>query len=30
MVAAGAADGAGETVFSDLVLQTAISGFRFD
>ncbi len=30
MVAAGAADGAGETVFSDLVLKTAISGFRFD
>ncbi len=30
MVAAGAADGAGETVFNDLVLRTAISGFRFD
>jgi hypothetical protein len=30
MVAAGAADGAGEVVFSDLVLRTAISGFRFD
>jgi hypothetical protein len=30
MVAARAADGAGETVFNDLVLDTAISGFRFD
>jgi aromatic ring-opening dioxygenase catalytic subunit (LigB family) len=30
MVAAGAADGAGKKVFGDLVLNTAISGFRFD
>lgn len=30
MVAAGAAEGAGEKVYSDLVLKTAISAFRFD
>jgi aromatic ring-opening dioxygenase catalytic subunit (LigB family) len=30
MVAAGTADGAGKKVFGDLVLNTAISGFRFD
>ncbi len=30
MVAAGAADGAGQKVFGDLVLCTAISGFRFE
>ncbi|WP_324696437.1 DODA-type extradiol aromatic ring-opening family dioxygenase [Novosphingobium aerophilum] len=30
MVAAGAAQGAGEKVYSDIVLKTAISAFRFD
>jgi hypothetical protein len=30
MVAAGAADGPGEQVYSELVLETAISGFRFN
>jgi aromatic ring-opening dioxygenase catalytic subunit (LigB family) len=30
MVAAGAADGVGERVYSELVMETAISGFRFD
>ena len=30
MVAAGAAEGAGEHVYSEHVLSTAISGFRFD
>ena len=30
MVAAGAAEGPGERVYSELVLETAISGFRFD
>ena len=30
MVAAGAADGPGETVYREVVLETAISGFRFD
>jgi aromatic ring-opening dioxygenase catalytic subunit (LigB family) len=30
MVAAGAADGVGERVYSELVMKTAISGFRFD
>ena len=30
MVAAGAADGPGETVYREVVLETAISGFRFE
>jgi aromatic ring-opening dioxygenase catalytic subunit (LigB family) len=30
MVAAGAADGAGTRIYNDLVLGTAISGYRFD
>ncbi len=30
MVAAGASDGPGQKVYGELVLQTAVSGFRFD
>ncbi len=30
MVAAGAAEGPGAQVFSELVMETAMSGFRFD
>jgi hypothetical protein len=30
MVAAGAAEGAGARVYSEIVMETAISGFRFD
>jgi hypothetical protein len=29
MVVAGASDAAGERVYSELVMETAISGFRF-
>jgi carbamoylphosphate synthase small subunit len=30
MVAAGTSEGAGHKVFGELVLGTAVSGFRFD
>ena len=30
MVAAGAAEGPGERIYSEQVMKTALSGFRFD
>ena len=30
MVAAGASDAPGEKIYGELVLETAVSGFRFD